>query len=77
MAKHKLTHNPFEDVEAHFVFADAAAWVTKLNLSMNKARMMGWTGFVDTTESTFEAFSEMSRLAMLPPPLVKQARPNV
>ncbi|KAK5114527.1 hypothetical protein LTR62_002462 [Meristemomyces frigidus] len=25
-AKHKLTHNPFEDIEAHFQFGDFAAW---------------------------------------------------
>lgn len=38
MEKEKLTHNPFEDVEAHFTFGDAAAWGLALCLSTSKAR---------------------------------------
>ncbi|KAK5124393.1 hypothetical protein LTR85_001610 [Meristemomyces frigidus] len=76
MKKHKLTHNPFEDIEAHFTFGDFAAFGTPFLLSMNKARTMGWTGHVDTLESLHKAYSELSRLGMLPPP-VAEARPLV
>ena len=37
MKQHKLTDNPFDDIEAHFVFGDAVAFGPLL-LSMNKAR---------------------------------------
>jgi hypothetical protein len=78
MAKYSLTQNPFEDIEANFTFGDVAIWMMqKRSLSMNKARLLGWNGFVDTTEAVFEAFSEMSKLGMLPPPVVDSARPSV
>lgn len=38
MQKEGLTHDPFEDVEAHFSFADAPAWGLALSLSTGKAR---------------------------------------
>ena len=78
MEKHKLIQNPFEDIGGLFPFADALTWgMANINLSMNKARLMGWTGFVDTTEAIFQTFSEMNKLKMLPPPVVEKARPNV
>jgi hypothetical protein len=78
MEIHSLTHNPFDDIEGNFTFGDVAIWVIeKRSLSMNKARLLGWNGFVDTTQSVFEAFLEMSRLGMLPPPVVEKARPSV
>lgn len=78
MAKYNLTHNPFDDIEANFTFGDVAIWVmAKRSLSMNKARFLGWNGFVDSTEGVFEAFSEMSKLGMLPPPVVDKAKPSV
>jgi len=61
----KLTHNPFEDPVAHFSCADAA-WLTMI-LCPNKARRLGWTGFVDTMESVFEMYRDMVGLGMLPP----------
>ena len=69
----RLTHDPFEDLVAHFTFADAIC--LRMNLSMNKARRLGWTGFVDTTESIFEMYKEMESLGMLPPMKVSKARP--
>ena len=51
MEKHSLWHNPFEDIEAHFQFADFASWGPPVQLSMNKAANFGWTGHVDTLES--------------------------
>lgn len=78
MAKHKgLTHNPFEDVKAHFECGEMVVWATVGALSMNKARYMGWTGHVDTLESLFMAYSELSKLGMLPPPVVDKANPLI
>lgn len=52
----QLTDNPFEDVVANFSFGDAA--LIHLNsLNMNKARRLGWTGFVDTMEVSYFRFS--------------------
>lgn len=51
MQKHNLWDNPFEDINAHFEFADFAAWGLSMALSMNKALNFGWTGHVDTLES--------------------------
>ncbi|KAK3672160.1 hypothetical protein LTR78_007913 [Recurvomyces mirabilis] len=75
-AKHNLTHNPFEDIQAHFEFGDFAAWGPAFALSMNKARYMGWTGHVDTLESLHMAYTELNKLGMLPPP-VEKARPLI
>lgn len=76
MKKHGLTHNPFEDIEAHFAFGDAAAWGLPTFLSMNKARYYGWTGHVDTLESLHLAYDELNKIKMLPP-LVAEARPLI
>ena len=77
MEQHKLTHDPFEDVEAHFTFGDAAAWGLAMALSMNKARYFGFSGFVDTTESLYKAYDELNTLGMLPPMVVKDPRPGL
>lgn len=77
MAKHQLSHNPFDDVEAHFTFGDAAAWGLALCLSTNKARFFGFTGFVDTLESLYKSYAELAKLGMLPPMVVEAARPLI
>ena len=77
MAKHKLTDDPFDDVEANFVFADAEAWGLSLALTTNKAKYFGFTGFVDTIESTYKAYAEMNKLGMLPPMVVDDPRPLI
>lgn len=77
MANHNLTHDPFEDVEAHFTFGDAAAWGLALCLSMNKARYFGWSGFVDTIESLYKSYDELHKLGMLPPMVVRDPRPSI
>ena len=77
MEKKGVTHDPFEDVEAHFTFGDAAAWGLAMSLSMNKARYFGWSGHVDTLESLFLAYSELSKIGMLPPPVVDKANPLI
>lgn len=76
MAKHNLSHNPFDDVEANFTFGDGA-FLAFPSLCMNKARRLGWTGFVDTIESLWLMYDEMNRLGMLPPMLVKDPRPLI
>lgn len=60
----KLTHNPFEDIQGNFTFADYAG--IPLLLCPNKSRRLGWTGFVDTFESVFEMYREMEHLGMVP-----------
>ena len=60
----KITHNPFDDIEGNFSCGDAA-WIT-IMLSVNKARLLGWTGFVDTMESVHEMYKEMADIGMLP-----------
>lgn len=72
----KLTQDPFKDIEANFTFGDAALFASP-TLSMNKARRLGWTGFVDTRESLFEMYSEMADLGMLPAMKVREAKPMI
>ncbi|CRG91224.1 putative protein C757,02c [Talaromyces islandicus] len=72
----QLTSNPFDDVEANFAFGDQA--FRKIpSLNMNKARRLGWNGFVDTMEALFEIYSEMGDLGMLPRLKVKEPKPLV
>lgn len=62
----QLTDNPFEDVVANFSFGDAA--LIQLNsLNMNKARRLGWTGFVDTIEVSFFPFLDPMGTVSSPP----------
>jgi len=70
----QLTDNPFKDVEANFTFGDAAL-IKFGTLCMNKARRMGWTGFVDTMEAVFEMYHEMGDLGMVPQMKVDKAKP--
>ena len=34
---------------------------------MNKARKLGWHGFVDSSESLLEVFDDLAKLKMIPP----------
>ncbi|PNS15473.1 hypothetical protein CAC42_732 [Sphaceloma murrayae] len=72
----KVEFDPFEDVDENFMMADAAM-ATMGTLSMNKARRMGWSGFVDTRESLYMMFSEMAQMGLLPEMRVEDARPLV
>ena len=67
--KHKITQNPFDDIEANFTFGDGA-FLGFASLCNNKAKRFGWTGFVDTTESLWLMYKEMEALGMLPPMVV-------
>lgn len=35
--------------------------------SMNKARKLGWHGFVDSSESLLAVFDDLAKLKMIPP----------
>ncbi|KAK5456958.1 hypothetical protein LTS15_004738 [Exophiala xenobiotica] len=72
----QLTDNPFSDPEANFVFGDAA-FMGMGSLCMNKARRLGWTGFVDTMESLFEMYADMAELGMVPRMKVDKPKPLV
>ena len=74
----KVTRNPFEDenVEELFSLADFIVMAFP-TVSMNKARIFGWTGFIDTLEGAFEAVSDMAVMGMLPPPRVASAQPLI
>lgn len=71
----KIVHDPFQDPVAHFSCADAS-WLPMV-LSTNKARRLGWTGFVDTIESVFEMYHDMVELGMLPPMKVNNPKPLI
>lgn len=72
-----ITNNPFDDPDNYFTWSDAAYMMPVGPLSMNKARRMGWTGFVDTIEALFEMYYEMAKLGMLPPMKVEKPKPMV
>lgn len=73
----KLTDNPFADPEAGFTFGDAALASKFGSLCMNKARRLGWTGFVDTVEALFQMYSEMADLGMVPRMKVDKPKPLI
>lgn len=54
------------DIDRIFAFADGSLMGGSLDLSMNKARKLGWHGFVDTSESIKEVLGEFVGLGMLP-----------
>ncbi|GKT43481.1 short chain dehydrogenase sirQ [Colletotrichum spaethianum] len=69
----KITHDPFEDTESFYMLK--WAYHRFGSVCLNKARRYGWTGFVDTMESIFEMYKEMSKLGTLPPMQVESAHP--
>ncbi|KAK1479609.1 NAD dependent epimerase/dehydratase [Colletotrichum cuscutae] len=69
----KITNDPFAGPEA--LSMSEYAYLRAGSPCMNKAKRLGWTGFVDTTESLFETFQELGELGLLPPMKVDSARP--
>lgn len=55
------------DIDRIFGFTDGSMMGTSLDLTMNKARKMGWHGFVDSSEAITEVLKEFVNLKMLPP----------
>ena len=76
-----VKHDPFEDIAGNFTFGDGA-FMNIGCLGMNKARRLGWTGFVDTVESLFEMYKEMGPtekggIGMLPAMHVGEPKPLI
>jgi hypothetical protein len=67
--KHKLTSGklPDMDIDRIFGFADGSLLGATLDLTMNKARKMGWHGFVDSSDAIREVLGEFVELGMIPP----------
>ncbi|EMC97065.1 hypothetical protein BAUCODRAFT_32808 [Baudoinia panamericana UAMH 10762] len=72
----QLTANPFEDAEENFQMGDAILSPIG-SMNMNKARRLGWTGYVDTLESIHEMYRENSRLGLVPEMMVSEPKPMV
>lgn len=72
----QLTDNPFEDPQENFQMGDGCL-ITMATLNMNKARRMGWTGYVDTIESIFEMYAENAKLGLVPEMVVSEPNPLV
>ena len=68
-AKHNLNAGKLQhmDIDRIFGFADGGLMGAPLDLTMNKARKMGWLGFVDSNEAIREVLGEFVELGMLPP----------
>ncbi|KAF1348441.1 NAD dependent epimerase/dehydratase family protein-like protein [Lizonia empirigonia] len=69
IAKYGLAGGKLEDMDIDriFGFADGSLLGTSLDLTMNKARKMGWHGFVDSNEAIAEVLGEFVGLKLLPP----------
>ncbi|RDW85276.1 hypothetical protein BP6252_02866 [Coleophoma cylindrospora] len=66
--EHNLHNNPFENVAELFAplqFSCAISW--SWTVSMDKARKLGWHGYVDSVESMRQAFETFAELRMIPP----------
>ncbi|KAJ4379505.1 hypothetical protein N0V86_004685 [Didymella sp. IMI 355093] len=68
-SKHGLTGGKLQDMDIDriFGFTDGSLMGTSLDLTMNKARKMGWHGFVDSNDAIIEVLGEFEKLRMLPP----------
>ena len=67
--KHDLTGDSLQemDIDRIFGFTDGSLMGTPLDLTMNKARKMGWHGFVDSNDAILQVLEEFVTLKMLPP----------
>ncbi|KAJ4371581.1 hypothetical protein N0V83_004800 [Neocucurbitaria cava] len=67
--KHGLTGGKLQDMDIDriFGFTDGGLMGSPLDLTMNKARKMGWHGFVDSNEAIREVLGEFAELKMIPP----------
>ena len=66
--EYNLKFDPFADRSSTFGVTDSAiigGWA--LSLSIRKARKMGWTGSVDSYESSFYTLRDLARLKVAPP----------
>ncbi|KAF1833745.1 NAD dependent epimerase/dehydratase family protein-like protein [Decorospora gaudefroyi] len=68
IAKHELSVNKLQDMDIDriFGFTDGGLMGLPLDLTMNKARKMGWCGFVDSNDAIKEVLGEFAELKMIP-----------
>jgi hypothetical protein len=68
VAKHGLKMGKLGDMDIDriFGFADGSLLGASLDLTMGKARKMGWCGFVDSSEAVREVLGEFGELGMIP-----------
>ncbi|KAH6613855.1 NAD dependent epimerase/dehydratase family protein-like protein [Boeremia exigua] len=68
-AKHGLSGGKLQDMDIDriFGFTDGSLMGTSLDLTMNKARKMGWHGVVDSNDAILEVLADFVKLKMLPP----------
>lgn len=55
------------DIDRIFGFTDGSLMGSGLDLTMNKARKMGWHGFVDSNDAIKEVLGDFADLKMIPP----------
>lgn len=69
VSKYGLTGGNLKDMDIDriFGFADGTLLGAPLDLTMSKARKLGWHGFVDSNEVIREVLGEFAGLKMLPP----------
>ena len=69
VSKHGLTSGKLQDMDIDriFGFTDGSLLGATLDLTMNKARKMGWHGFVDSNDAIKEVLGEFADLKMVPP----------
>lgn len=66
--EHGLTTRELGDVDRIFGFLDGALCRSSpLMFSVDKARKLGWHGFVDTADSLLAVFTDLARIKMIPP----------
>ena len=68
-AKYGLTGGDLRDMDIDriFGFTDGSLIGLSLDLTMNKARKMGWHGLVDSNDAILEVLGEFVKMKMLPP----------
>jgi hypothetical protein len=68
VTKHGLTTGRLADMDIDriFGFTDGSLMGATLDLTMSKARKMGWCGFVDSCEAIGEVLGEFGELGMIP-----------
>lgn len=68
MGRHGLTSGRLQDMDIDriFGFTDGSLMGSALDLTINKARKMGWHGFVDSNDAIKEVLTEFVDLKMIP-----------
>ncbi|KAL6707680.1 hypothetical protein ACN47E_003801 [Coniothyrium glycines] len=69
VAAHSLSAATLQDMDIDriFGFMDGCLLGGSVNLTMNKARKLGWHGFVDSCDAFKEVLEEFALIKMLPP----------